>query len=81
MCVCVCVCAQLCLTLCDIDCSPPGSSVHEILEVRILEWVAISSTRGSSQPRDLNHISCITGRCFTAEQSGKPKDTVDMCKV
>ena len=45
--------AQLCPTLCDpMDCSPPGSSVHGISQERILEWVAISSSRGSSQPRD-----------------------------
>ena len=45
--------AQLCLALCDpMDCSPPGSSVHGILQARILEWVAISSSRGSSWPRD-----------------------------
>ena len=45
--------AQSCLTLCDPeDCSPPGSSVPRILQARILEWVAISSSRGSSQPRD-----------------------------
>ena len=48
-----CVCAQFCLTLCNPkDCSPPGSSVHGILQARILEWVAISSSRGSFQPRD-----------------------------
>ena len=49
-CVCVCVCvAQSCLTLCDsMDCSPPGSSVHGILQARILEWVATSFSRGSS---------------------------------
>ena len=41
--------AMLCLTLCNpMDCSPPGSSVHEIFQVRVLEWVAISSSRGSS---------------------------------
>ena len=61
--------APLCPTLHDpIDCSPPGSSVHGILQGRILKWVAISSTRGSSQPRDQTHISCvscITGRFFT----------------
>ena len=45
--------ARLCLTLCDSrDLSPPGSSVHEILQARILEWVAISFSRGSSWPRD-----------------------------
>ena len=56
LCVCVCVCmlvAQSCPTLCNpMDCSLPGSSVHEILETRILEWVAISFSRGSSPPRD-----------------------------
>ena len=43
--------AQSCLTLCDpVDCSLPGFSVHGILQARILEWVAISSSRGSSDP-------------------------------
>ena len=43
--------AQLCLTLCDpMDCSPPGSSVHGILQARILEWVAITFSRGSFHP-------------------------------
>ena len=46
------------------DCSPPGSSVHGILQARILEWVAISFSRGSSQPGDWTQISCIAGRCF-----------------
>ena len=41
------------------DCSPPGSSVHRILQARILEWVAISFSRGSSWPRDRTHVSCI----------------------
>ena len=51
--LCVCSVAQLCPTLCDSrDCSPPGSSVHGILQARILEWVTISYSRGSSQPRD-----------------------------
>ena len=45
--------AQLCLTLCDpMDCSLSGSSVHGILQARILEWVAISLSRGASRPRD-----------------------------
>ena len=48
----LCLVNQSCLTLCDpMDCSPPGSSVHEILQARILEWVAMPSSRGSSQPR------------------------------
>ena len=54
-----------CLTLWDpMDCSLPGSSVHEILQARILEWVAISFSRGSSQPRDQTRVSCIGGRRF-----------------
>ena len=57
--------AELCPTLCDpMDCSPPGSSVHGILQARILEWVAISFSRGSSQPRDQTQVSCIAGRHF-----------------
>ena len=63
---CVCLVAQSCLTLCDpVDCSPPGSSVHGILQARILEWVAMPSSRGSSRPRDRTHISyvsCIGGQ-------------------
>ena len=50
--MCACVCTQSCLTLCDcMDCNPPGS-VHGILQARILDWVAMPSSRGSSQPRD-----------------------------
>ena len=52
--------AQSCPTLCDpVDCSPPGSFVHGILQARILEWVAIPFSRGSSQPRDQTQVSCI----------------------
>ena len=48
---------QLCPTLCDpMDCSPPGSSVHEIFQARILEQVAIPFSGGSSQPRDENQV-------------------------
>ena len=71
MCVCVCVCvcsevAQSCLTPCDpMDCSPPGSSVHGIFQARVLEWIAISFSRGSSWPRGRTWVSCITGWCFT----------------
>ena len=65
-CVCVCSVAQLCLTFCDpTDCSQSGSSVHGIFEARILEWVAISSARESSQSRDqtpASSVSCIGRR-------------------
>ena len=51
--VCVCSAAELCLTLCEpMDGSPPGSSVHGIIQARILDWVAISSSRASFPPRD-----------------------------
>ena len=52
---------QLCPTVCNTtDCSPPGSCAHEISKARILEWVAISSSRGSSQPRDGTQVSCVS---------------------
>ena len=55
---------KLCLTLCNsLECSPPGSSVHGILQARILEWVAISFSRGSSGPKNWTRVSCI-GRCI-----------------
>ena len=60
---------QACLTLCDpVVCSPPDSSVHGILQTRILEWVVMSSSRGSPQPRDqtlLSYVSCIAKSFFT----------------
>ena len=57
--------SQSCLTLCDpMDCSPPVSSVYGILQARILEWVAISFYRGSSQPRDRTQVSLTAGRRF-----------------
>ena len=56
---------ESCLTLCDpVDCSPPGSCIHGILQSRILECVAISFSRISSQPRDRTQVSRIAGRCF-----------------
>ena len=61
--MCICVCAQWCPTLCDpVDCepSPLGSSVHGILQARILQWVAIFFSRESSRPRDQTHISYIS---------------------
>ena len=57
---------QSCPTLCDpMNCSPPGSSVHGILQAKTLEWVAIPFSRGSSQCRDQTWDSCIAGRFFT----------------
>ena len=51
--------------LCNpMDCSPPGSSVHGILQAIILAWVAIPFSRGSSQPKDQTWVSCIVGRFF-----------------
>ena len=53
-------------TLCDpMDCSLPHSSVHGIFQARVLEWVAISFSSGSSRPRDQIQVSCIVGRRFT----------------
>ena len=67
------VSAQACLTLCDpMDCRPSGTSVHGIFQARIQEWVALSSSWGSSRPRDQACVSYIAGRFFTAEPSGKP---------
>ena len=67
------MCAQLYKILCDpMDHSLPGYSVLGILQARILEWVAISYSRGSSRPRDLTWISCIVIRFLTAESPGKP---------
>ena len=58
---------QSCPTLCDpTDCSPPGFSVHGIFQARILEWVAVFFSRGSSQPRDRTQVSCIAGKHFNA---------------
>ena len=64
VCVCVCVCVlkllQSCSTLCDpMDRSPPGSSIHGILQARILERVATLSFRGSSRPKDRTHLLCL----------------------
>ena len=59
--------------LCDpTDCSLPGSSVHGILQARILEWVTMPSSRGSSQPRDRAWFSCIADGFFTSEPLGRP---------
>ena len=63
--------AKSCPSLCDpVDCSPPGSSVHGIFQTRILECVAISFSRGSSQTEDQTQVSCIADSLLT-EPSGK----------
>ena len=63
--------AQLCLTLCDsMDCSLPCSSIHGIFHAKVLEWVAISFSRGSSPPRDRTRVSCTVGR-WLSEPPGK----------
>ena len=54
------------------DCSPPGSSIHGISQARILEWVAISFSRGFSWSRDRTHVPCMADRFFTSEPPGKP---------
>ena len=64
---------QSCLPLCNaMDCSPPGSSAHGIFQARILEWVAISFSRGSSQPRDRTHVFCIADRLLLLPHLGRP---------
>ena len=63
---------QSCPTLCDpMDCRPPGSSVHGILQAGILEWVVMPFSRGSSQPRDQTQVSHIAGRFFTIRATRK----------
>ena len=74
--VCVCVCMHVCSVVSDcecMDCSQQVSSVHGIFQARILEWVAISFSRGSFQPRDrtyISYISCVVGRFFTTGLPG-----------
>ena len=69
-CICLTVLVtQLCPTLCDpMDWSPSGSSVHWILQARILEWITISFSRGSSRPRDWTQVSYIAGRLYHLSQ-------------
>ena len=68
---------QSCPTLCDlIICSPPGSSVHGILQARILEWVAMPSSRGSSDPRIEPASPALAGGFFTTAPPGKPVNEV-----
>ena len=78
----MCVVTQLCPILCDpVYCSPPGTSVHGILQARILEWVAISFFRGSSWPKDRTWVSRTTGRCFTlwATREAQESEVTQSC--
>ena len=61
-----------------LDCSPPGSSVHGISQARILEWVAISFSRGSSQLRNQSCVSCTAGGSLIAEPQGSPKNSYNL---
>ena len=71
ICIPPCSASQLCPTLCSlIDCSPPGFSVHGVFQARVLEWVVISSSRKSSQPRDQIHSPALAGGFFTTEPRG-----------
>ena len=68
----VCLVSQSCLTLWEsMDCSLPGSCVHGILQARILEWVTVPFSRGSSWSRDQTRVSCIASRFFTLWATGK----------
>ena len=63
-------------TLCNpIDGSPPGSSVSGILQAKAMDWVAMPSSRASSQPRDLTQVSHSAGNSLPSEPQGKPKNT------
>ena len=77
----MCLVTQSCLTLWGpMDCSPRGSSIHSIFQARILEWVAIFYSRGSSRPRDRTNVSSSTalaGRFFTTRPPGQPLVTMN----
>ena len=73
---CLCCISQSCRLFATMDCSPPGSSVREIIQAGMLEWAAISFPRGSFQPRDwtcVSYVSCMAGRCFTCRATGEAK--------
>ena len=82
----MCLVAQLCLTLCNpMEWSPPGSSVHGILQARILEWITMPSSRGSSQPRDGNpcllHLLHWQADFFPQCHLGSPKAFLSSIKA
>ena len=82
-----CLCGQslqLCSAVCDpVDCNPPVSSVHGILQTRILQWVVMPSSRGFSQSRNWTHISWVSwiaGKFLTTEPPRKPKNHMHFWK-
>ena len=77
--LCACVCMSVTSVVSDsvrpdpMDCSPPGSSVRGNFQARILEWVAVPSSKGSSPPRDQTHASCMGRQILASEPPGKPQ--------
>ena len=67
----LCMCAVVSYSLRPVDSSPPGSSVHRTFQARILEWVAMPFSKGSSQPRDRTHVSCL-GKWALYHHLGSP---------
>ena len=81
VCVCVCSVTQLCPSVCDrMDCSLPGSSVHGIYQARLLEWVAMPSSRGSSWPRDQTCVSCTGRRVLTTSITWEAQKALNRAK-
>ena len=78
-CACMLTCVQLFVTPWIV--AHPRSSVHGISQARILEWVAMSSSRGSSPPRNRTWVSCIAGRFLTTEPAGKPQTLDDFAYI
>ena len=77
VCMFMCVYAQFCLTLCNpMDCSPPSSSVYGISQARILEWIVISFSGGSYQPRDQTMCPSLAGGFFTTESLNRRKQII-----
>ena len=72
--------AQSCLTFCNpMDCIPPGAFVHGILQARILEWVPIPFSKGSSLPRYGTQVHCMVGRFFNLSHRGSLSRLLTIC--
>ena len=68
-------------SLWSVDCSPPGPSVHGILQARILEQVAISFSRGSSRPRDQTQVSCVSGTGRQVPSTSTTREPTPLCII